>query len=196
MSIFGKSCRSYIVTSTQKATNWFLESLNQFNLGQVSKGAQLKFLGCDIRKGKDCYLTFNMNDYMAHQTNRDIGKSRMLQQSEGAKSQVIHGYKSMAGTLLYLRWAVSPQPFLIASRMQQRLGAMRLLDIVGANRLIWEPYAWICYQVSKAKRNYECRNSNYFWHVSLGYNWDICSVRDTMLLKVRLTQTIVESLNI
>lgn len=71
-----------------------------------------------------------------------ISKVERCNPTDTASDGEIHFYCSLAGTLLYLVHAVSPQACFVASKILQRFGYLRVSDVVEANDMIEEPLSF------------------------------------------------------
>lgn len=98
----------------------------------------MKFLGCTIRLKTKRNITLTMEDYAEKMKEISIQKCRQVDTYQRATDGETHDYRSMAGTLLYLNQAVLPYASFIASKMQQKLGALRVCDIIEANSILRE----------------------------------------------------------
>lgn len=67
-----------------------------------------------------------------------LSKEKKRKPAEKATYDQITSYRSLAGTSLYLGQAVLPQVCLVLSKMQQRLGYLRITDLLDANLMVKE----------------------------------------------------------
>lgn len=136
--IVAKVVDDFIIGGFASEITSFLESLNKrFKIGRSNRGMNLKFLGCSISR-EECRVTLSMPDYLQRIETIQLDRGRKELKGSPTTIQETHDYRSLAGTLLYLGQAVLPQACYVASRMQQRLGSLRVADLIEANAMIRE----------------------------------------------------------
>lgn len=119
----------------------FLYTVNhEFKLGASSVDSKMKFLGFEINiategevKGS---IEISMENYLTRVRPIQITKVRKSSPKLLADDRERSEYRSMAGVLLYLGQAVLPQACLIASKMQQKLGLLRVGHLMEANSML------------------------------------------------------------
>lgn len=117
------------------------EHLHQvFELGATSTSEKLKFIGVDITtiaEGPDKRsVRMEMKDYLMRVKTIQISKSRKASPQLSVDERERAEYRSLAGTLLYLGQAVLPQACFVASRLQQKLGTLRVSYLIDANAMV------------------------------------------------------------
>lgn len=77
-----------------------------------------------------------MCDYLDRVRKVQITRERKSIPSLSADNRELAEYRSLAGVLLYLGQAVMPQASLVASKMQQKLGALTVAHLLYANVMV------------------------------------------------------------
>lgn len=119
--------------------NHFSEHIDAaFKLGATSVDLHLKFLGCDINILDDGSVDLSMADYLDRIRPIQVSRERRSGPHDLVNDRERSEYRSLAGTLLYLGQAVLPQACLVASKIQQRLGMLKVAHLVDANEMLAE----------------------------------------------------------
>lgn len=83
-------------------------------------------------------IVVSMPDYTGRICSVDVRRQRRGNLAGEASGSEKHQYKSLAGMILYFGQAVVSQAFLVVSKMQQRLGCLRIQHILDAYSMIRE----------------------------------------------------------
>lgn len=134
---------SFLIVGTRNNVDRFTATLNkQFKLGCLNSGSIVMFLGYELPKDPSGSATISVND----EADRispikldKVGKQQDVRNTDSADTKSFH---SFARTLLYLGQAVIRQACLMASKMQQRLGPLRVSYITEANTMVRELLRW------------------------------------------------------
>lgn len=137
--LIAKFVDDFLISGTRDSISIFLREINlKFKLGSSSVGRQLKFLGCDIDILPDGSIDMGMEPYLKRIRPIQISRERRAVPKHLADARERSEFRSLAGTLLYLGQAILQQAAMVASRMQQNLGLLRVLHIIDANRMLLE----------------------------------------------------------
>lgn len=129
----------FIIAGTEESTADFLTALNKrFQLGSTDTGKSFKFLGSNITRDDLHNISMHMADYLSRIRPVNLTKGRTIEPNAHASGEETKGYRPLAGTLLFLGQTVLPQACLVASKMQQQLGSLRITHIVDANQTVRE----------------------------------------------------------
>lgn len=127
------------IAVTDTSIRLFLKQINlKFKMGSSSVGRELKFLGCDIRVLPDGSVDMSMDQYLKRIRLIQISRERRSAPNHLADAPERSEYRCLAVTFLYLGQAVMPQASMVASRMQQKLGLLRVLHMIDSNRMLSE----------------------------------------------------------
>lgn len=139
--IAAKVVDDFFLAGTDTEMKRFFENIDRaFKLGATSTYSNLKFLGCDIKitTGEDGRgsIEISMEGYLRRVRSIQITKDRKSSPNSLADDRERSEYRSMAGVLLYLGQAVLPQACLVASKMQQKLGMLKVGHLMEANTML------------------------------------------------------------
>lgn len=73
-----------------------------------------------------------MEDYIQNIAELSVSRSRRMTPDEHVSDAELHNYQSLAGSLLHFGHAVLPEPYIVASKMQQKLGWLKVAHYVDA----------------------------------------------------------------
>lgn len=113
------------------------ELSKSFEVGKISIGGSFRFLGCEIDDG-DEMIELSMWDYLEKIKKVGITGERRHQRVSRTTAQEEIEYRSLSGTLMYLGNAILPQAGMMASCMQQKIGALTVTKLMECNRYVDE----------------------------------------------------------
>lgn len=114
------------------------------------------FNGCEIEQLKNGSTKLSMNRYIERLKPISMTPSRHRQRDQKATEQEIKQYRSLSGTLLYLRNAVLSQESLVTSLMQQKLGFLYVQHLADANNMLNDLFQlkpWIIFRSTERVDN-------------------------------------------
>lgn len=137
--LVAKVVDDFFITGPEVGIQRFFDHLNRsFTLGSQSIGRELKFLGCNIHVLSDKSVRVSMSAYLDRVRSVQISKERKTRPEIQVDDRERSEYRSLAGVLLYLGQAVLPQASFVASRMQQKLGLLKIGHVIEANKMLTE----------------------------------------------------------
>lgn len=133
----------FFISGTTSSMEDFLNHLDsKFNLGASSIGNNLRFLGCQIEVYADApeklCARISMYNYLRRVRRVRISKDRKTSPNRPAHDRERSEYRSLAGTLLYVGQSVLPQACFVASKVQQRLGLLKVGHLSVSNSILAE----------------------------------------------------------
>lgn len=135
--IVAKVVDDFFVTGAESDIKSFFDNLDRsFSLRVTSRSLNLRFLGCSININSEVSVCMSMDNYLSRvrpvQISRDRKKTPHLSADDREKSE----YRSLAGVLLYIGQAVLPHACFVASKIQQKLGSLKVGHIIDANTMV------------------------------------------------------------
>lgn len=133
--LVAKVTDDFLVAGKKDRVESYMNELKKgFDVGKVQIGENFKFNGCEIRTTPE-YTELSMIEYTERIQAITISRSRKHESDSQATAVEEKAYRALAGTLMFLGNGVLPQAALVTSKMQQRLGNLKVSDILDANRM-------------------------------------------------------------
>lgn len=98
-------------------------------------------------------VELSMEDYLKRFLGVQLGKERKSTPHLLANDRERSEYRSLSGVLLYLGQAVLPQACLVASKIQQKLGLLKVGHLMEANAMVAELKKLLPALLYRASRN-------------------------------------------
>ena len=137
--IVAKVIDDFIVAGPINEIQNFMHNLKKiFEVGKICIGENFMFNGCEVEIDKQGNAKLSMEKYTRRLKPLHISRSRRHEIDTRANEREVSEYRSLAGTLMYLGSGVVPQAALVTSRMQQRLGDLRVKHLIDANAMLSE----------------------------------------------------------
>lgn len=131
--IVAKVIDDFLIAGKTSDIREFLNDLSdEFEVGNTAIGGNFRFNGCEIEVGCDA-IEISMWGYLEKLSPIQISRSRNKQRDERVTKEEERSYRALAGTLMYLGNSIIPQASMATSKMQQRLGNLRVKDLVEGN---------------------------------------------------------------
>ena len=134
--IVGKATDDFLVAGKSADVEAFFSALGQrFEVGKQTIGGTFRFNGGEIVDRSDG-IQLSMQSYTDRLSTLQITPNRRKEADGRCTSAEVTAYRSLAGTLIFLGHTCVPYAALIASRMQQALGDLRVKHLVLANEMV------------------------------------------------------------
>lgn len=137
--LVAKVVDDFLIAGKPASVEMFLDKLgSKFELGSVNRTDTHSFLGCRIQCAHDSSIKFGMPEYFRRAAAVQVDRNRRSDTHAVANPRETAQYRTLAGVLVYLGQSALPQAALVASKMQQRLGDLRVSHLLEANRMMDE----------------------------------------------------------
>lgn len=136
--LIAKVTDDFLVSGPLSKINDFMEDLKKdFDVGKIRIGNHFTFNGCEVSIDADRNVTLSMEKYIRRLKPLQVSRARRHEPAERTDEREEAEYRSLAGTLM-LGGGVLPQAAFVTSRMQQRLGDLRVKYLIDANAMLRE----------------------------------------------------------
>lgn len=120
-------------------TSFMTSPEQQFQLGHVKTGLNLKFDGCSKSRNSEGNLRLSLTDGLQRAKPVRVLTARRSNITKHEIGAETHAFHSLAGTLFFMIHTALPKSsYTASSKMQQRLRSLYITDIVEANSMIFE----------------------------------------------------------
>lgn len=135
--IIAKVVDDFLLAGTESQIQLFFGCIQkEFKLGASKIGRDLKFLGCAIKSLEDGSMEMSTIPHLERIRHLQISRERKSAPNQLANERERSEYRSPAGTILYLGQAILPQACIVASKMQQKLGLLRISHLIDSNSML------------------------------------------------------------
>lgn len=136
--IVAKVIDDFLIAGRTEYINDFIRELGrEFVIGNTAIGGSFRFNGCEIEVSAAA-IELSMWEYTEKLTQVDMSRKRLKQREEKATNEEESAYRALAGTLMYMGNAIVPQASMVTSKMQQRLGDLRVKHLIDGNASVKE----------------------------------------------------------
>lgn len=135
--LVAKVVDDFLIAGRPSNIDKFLYRLSKkFELGAVSRSSVHTFLRCKIARSPDDSVRLSMPGYINRASAIHVHRARRSETHSKSDSRETSEYRSLAVVLVFLGQAVLPQAALVASKMQQKLGDLRVAHLLDANKML------------------------------------------------------------
>lgn len=136
--IVAKVIDDFLIAGHRDDIRDFISDLRmEFEVGNTAIGGVFRFNGCEIQVSA-AEIDISMWEYIERLTHIPTSRKRSKQREERATNDEETAYRALAGTIMYLGNALMPQASMTTSKMQQKLGNLRVKDLSEGNRSMRE----------------------------------------------------------
>lgn len=137
--IIPKVTDDFLWSGTIQNITQFTEKLcNRSTVGNVILNELLLIHRCELKQDSTGNIRMTINTYMQRIKSIHMDRSTNKKRSESATRDENLPYRSLTGTLMYIRSVVLPQAAYEASNMHQKLRFLRVQHLVDANNMVKE----------------------------------------------------------
>lgn len=108
----------------------------KLSLSAVNRSSSHPFPGGRIDRSSDGSVGFSMPGHINRASSVHVPRSHRNDPLAKADGREKSEYSSIAGVLVFLGQAVLPQAAMVASKIQQKLGDLRVFHLLNANKKI------------------------------------------------------------